>query len=201
MKKDNHCSSLGQLKSPLFLMIFLIFAIFFFHPPLRAQKKQENSNPTQISKESQIVEDLLHIYLTPPKMRDAFERIQIEGQSLKIYYLDPNQSQQALKLCTAMRWLINGRLKQSSGISKVFEQLPQIQKASLIFFKFQNNLNLGLDGKYTQTKKIKPTLKIEISRDKIRNFEQTGLKQALQDDQQCLNQADVFLDQYWVEGL
>jgi hypothetical protein len=128
MKKDNHCSSLGQVNSPLFLMIFLIFAIFFFHSPLLAQKKQTNPTVAQISKESQIVEDLLHIYLTPPQMRDSFERIQIEGQSLKIYYLDPNQSQQALKLCTAMRWLINGRLKQSSGISKVFEQLPQIPK-------------------------------------------------------------------------
>ena len=139
MKKDNHCSSLGQVNSPLFLMIFLIFAIFFFHSPLLAQKKQTNPTVAQISKESQIVEDLLHIYLTPPQMRDSFERIQIEGQSLKIYYLDPNQSQQALKLCTAMRWLINGRLKQSSGISKVFEQLPQIQKVSLIFFKFQTS--------------------------------------------------------------
>ncbi len=82
MKKDDHCSSLRQVNDALFLMIFWIFAIFFFHTPLHAQKNissqsTKKSSAAPISKESQIVEDLLHIYLTPTHMRDSFERIHI----------------------------------------------------------------------------------------------------------------------------
>ncbi len=178
-------------------MIFSFFATLFCES-LYAQNIQKNKE----SKEDIIVENTLGIYLTVPSMRDEKERVVVENQHLKIFYLDRLAAEwKKEKICQAIQWLLIGRLKASQGIVKLFDAFSHVNQVSLIFYRYQNQLSLGLDGKYIQRKKDRPTLKAQISRNKIQDINITQLKSVLENKDECEKNAEFFLDELWVETI
>jgi hypothetical protein len=190
-----HFYPLLNLRFSLFLMIFSFFATLF------SQSLYAQAIPKiQESKESIAVENALGIYLTIPTLRDEKEKIILDGQHLKILYLDQlNPAWKKEKICQAVSWLLVGRLKASQGISKLFDQLSHVDQISLIFFKYQNQLSLGVDGKYIQRKKDRPTLRAKISRNKAQDLNIQQLKNILSNPEECEKNAEFFLDELWID--
>ena len=115
------------------------------------------------------VEKHLGIYSTNSDWRDVDERIEVQGDSLLIWYRSKSKGGlDARDVCEVGRWLMLGRLEGTQGVFPLFKALDGLRVVALIVYDVATSVQLKNDGRYQQKRRIEPRIRILIEAAKLK---------------------------------
>lgn len=147
---------------------------------------------------AEAVERALDPFLTSAQYRDQDERVDLTDGRAEVWLLESlEQGDLAAKVCNGARWLIGGRLKQSTGARGAFSVLPELRELSLIFYKIKTKVDPNLEGRYVQQRSAVTAARFTLSRERAMMIHSERVMTLLQGPQ-CAEQAKQLLDDLWV---
>ncbi len=162
---------------------------------------EENRMTPSVSQAVRQVQKHLGLYLTRPARRDEGEQVYVRREKLEAWLLRPISVKEVEKVvCDGARWLLNGRLRASLGVEKLFEARPETTEFSLIFYDVKTRVDPDRDGRYRQRRSVEPQARFTISRERIGQLDVESLEKALS-GADCAKTARVVLDEVWVKEL
>ena len=146
------------------------------------------------------VQKHLGIYLTTAPLRDTAERIRLQQKDIEIWFLRPvKPAQRTQALCEGARWLLTGRLAETTGVGAFFADRSELDQVTLVFYDMVTSLEMQRSGKYDQKRTPTPDMRFTISREKAAALDPVALSNTLT-GRRCESVARSVLDAVWVRG-
>ena len=149
---------------------------------------------------TELVQEHLGIYSLISERRDPGEAAVLRNQTLFIKFRQDlrllTSSKKDQFLCKATKWLLAGRLANSSGLGALMEAKPQLKQAKLIIFGVDTSVLPDHRGKYKQTRKLSAQLILTIDRTRLKQLNLDQLKTNLEGET-CSRVARTVLTKTW----
>lgn len=140
----------------------------------------------------------LGLFLALPDRRESHEKVTLTQERLEIWFLRAPETQaaRARSICDGARWLLTGRLANSTGAKGLFAALPELQEITLIFYALDTKVSPDRDGKYVQSRSPQPTARFTIRRETASQLNLESLRKTLT-GARCPTLAETVLDSVW----
>ncbi|MFN3200121.1 MAG: hypothetical protein ACE366_17115 [Bradymonadia bacterium] len=140
----------------------------------------------------------LGIFLTTPERREGFERIELKGDRLEIWFMRPVTKNNRDTLgCDGLKWLLMGRLAIAGGVKPLLDDLRMVNEVTLIFYDVQTHVKPDRKGNYSQERAPQPHGRFTISRSRAALIDAKNLAGTLR-GRNCTRVGQSLVDSFWV---
>lgn len=144
------------------------------------------------------VQKHLAIYTALGSRRDPSERVVVQQQAIEVWFMRPvPPAEQDAAVCEGARWLLTGRLAESTGAGALFADRSELKRISLVFYELDTEVDRNRTGRYDQKRTATPHLRFTITRDRAMQLDPKALEQTLRGTR-CGSLAQSLLDELWI---